>query len=56
MHAKFLPTKFPVSVAAKSIWATRNCVGIIGEDSKVYFVNDPIIGDYDKHGEVMVSD
>ncbi len=56
MHSKFLPTRFPASVEAKSIWATRNSVGIIGSDGKVYFVNDPIVGDYDKVGEVMVSD
>jgi len=56
MHSKFLPTRFPAYVEAKSIWATRNSVGIIGADGKVYFVNDPIVGDYDKVGEVMVSD
>jgi len=56
MHLKFLPTRFPVSVEADSIWATRNSVGIIGKDGKIYFINDPIIDDYDKKGEVMVSD
>ncbi len=56
MHSKFLPTPFPANVEAKSIWATRNSVGIIGSDGKVYFVNDPIVDDYDKVGEVMVSD
>lgn len=56
MHAKFLPTRFPSTVEAKSIWATRNSVGIIGKDGKVYFVNDPLVSDYDKVGEVMVSD
>ena len=43
MHSKFLPTRFPVSVEAKSIWATKNSVGIIGTDSKVYFVNEPLV-------------
>ena len=56
MHSKLLPSRFPASVDAKSIWATRNSVGIIGSDGKVYFINDPIVGDYDKKGEVMVSD
>ena len=56
MHAQFLPTKFPAPVDAQSIWATRNSVGTIGKDGKVYFINDPIVGDYDKEGEVMVSD
>ena len=56
MHSKFLPARFPTSVEAKSIWATRNCVGIIGQDNKVYFVNDPIIDDYDKKDDFMVSD
>lgn len=56
MHAKFLPARFPVNIEAKSIWATRNSVGIIGSDNKIYFLNDPIIDDYDKKGDVMVSD
>jgi hypothetical protein len=51
-----MPTPFPASVEAESIWATRNSVGIIGKDGKVYFVNDAIVDDYDKSGEVMVSD
>lgn len=56
MHAQFMPTPFPVNVQATSIWATRNSVGIIGTDGKVYFINDPIVDDYDKVGQVMVSD
>jgi hypothetical protein len=56
MHSKFLPTRFPGNVEATSIWATRNSVGIIGKDGKIYFVNDPIIDDCDKVGEVLVSD
>ena len=56
MHSKFLPTPFQAPVEAQSIWATRNSVGIIGKDGKVYFVNDPIVNDYDSQGEVMVSD
>ena len=56
MHSKFLPTKFPVSVEAKSIWATKNSVGIIGVDGKVYFVNEPLVQDCDKLGDAMVSD
>jgi hypothetical protein len=56
MHSKFLPTRFPSSVDAKSIWATKNSVGIIGTDGKVYFVNEPLVDDCDKVGEVMVSD
>ena len=56
MHSKFEPTQFPAYVEAKSIWATRNSVGLIGADGKVYFINDPIVNDYDKVGEVMVSD
>jgi hypothetical protein len=56
MHSKFLPTKFPASVEAKSIWATKNSVGIIGVDGKVYFVNEPLVEDCDKFGDVMVSD
>ncbi len=34
----------------QSIWATRNSVGIIGKDGKVYFFNDPIVNDYDSQG------
>lgn len=56
MHAQFMPTPFPNNVQPKSIWATRNSVGIIGVDDKVYFLNDPIVEDYDKVGQVMVSD
>ena len=56
MHSKFEPTQFPAYVEAKSIWATRNSVGLIGADGKVYFVNDPIVNDYDKVGEAMISD
>jgi len=56
MHSKFLPTRFPVSVEAKSIWATKNSVGIIGVDGKVYFVNEPLVEDCDQVGDVMVSD
>lgn len=56
MHSKFLPTKFPAPVEAKSIWATKNSVGIIGVDEKVYFVNEPLVDDCDKVGEVYVSD
>lgn len=56
MHSKFLPTRFPSNVNAKSIWATYDSVGIIGEDGKIYFLNDPIIADHDKYGEVMVCD
>ena len=50
MHSKFLPTSFPAPVKMQSIWATRNSVGIIGKDGKVYFVNDPIVNDYDSQG------
>lgn len=50
MHSKFLPTRFPVNVEHRSIWATKNSVGIIGKDGKIYFVNDPIIDDCDKVG------
>lgn len=50
MHAKFLPTRFPSSVKAKSMFATYDSVGIIGEDGKVYFLNDAIVSDYDKVG------
>jgi hypothetical protein len=56
MHSKYMPTPFPSKVQAKSIWATTDSVGIIGEDNKIYFLNDPIVDDYDKQGEVMVSD
>lgn len=56
MHSKFLPTRFPCNVNAKSIWATYDSVGIIGEDGKIYFLNDPIIADHDKYGDVMVCD
>ncbi len=56
MHSKFMPTPFPAHVESSSIWATKNSVGIIGTDGKVYFVNDPIIDDYDKVGQVFVSD
>ena len=51
-----MPTPFPAHVESSSIWATKNSVGIIGTDGKVYFVNDPIIDDYDKVGQVFVSD
>lgn len=51
-----MPTPFPSKVQAKSIWATTDSVGIIGEDNKIYFLNDPIVDDYDKQGELMVSD
>jgi len=50
MHSKFLPARFPASVDARSIWATKNSVGIIGTDGKVYFINDAIVDDYDKVG------
>ncbi len=56
MHSKFLPTRFPAPVEANSIWATKNSVGIIGTDGKVYFVNEPLVDDCDKVGDVMVSD
>lgn len=56
MHSKFLPTPFPAKVQAKSIWATKNSVGIIGADEKVYFLNEPLVEDCDKVGELMVSD
>lgn len=56
MHSKFLPTRFPTQVGAKSIWATFDSVGIIGEDNKIYFLNDPIIADHDIVGQVMISD
>ena len=56
MHSKFLPSPFPAHVQASSIWATKTSVGIIGADKKVYFVNDPIVDDHDKVGEVFVSD
>ena len=56
MHSKFLPTPFPSQVPAKSIWAVRNSVGIIGTDNRVYSVNESIVDDYDKSGEVTISD
>jgi hypothetical protein len=50
MHDKYLPTRFPSEVRARSIFATYDSVGIIGEDGKVYFLNDAIVSDYDKVG------
>lgn len=56
MHSKFRPEKFPVGYRAKSIFATYDSVGIIGEDQKVYYLNDQFIDDSDAVGNYLVSD
>eukprot|EP00919_Chromeraceae_sp_WS-2016_P022037 GHVR01052384.1.p4 GENE.GHVR01052384.1~~GHVR01052384.1.p4 ORF type:complete len:100 (+),score=6.00 GHVR01052384.1:3222-3521(+) len=56
MHLKFQPEKFPLEMAANKIFATYDSVGIIGADSKVYYLNDKIIDDSDEINGVMVID
>ena len=56
MHVKYKPGKFPVNVNARSIFATFDSVGVIGEDGKIYFLNEQFIEDSDMQKEWFVSD
>lgn len=57
MNVKFQPTAFPLDVKGK-IFATESSVGVIGQDGKVYYLNEKLIDDSDfvcKKNRVFVS-
>lgn len=39
------PRPFPIDVQPKRIFATEDCVGVVAEDGKIYFVNEKLIDD-----------
>lgn len=58
MKVKYQPTPFPKDVKGK-IFATESSVGIVGEDGKIYFLNEQLIEDSDfvcKKNRLFVSE
>lgn len=58
MNVKFQPTPFPSQVKGK-IFATESSVGVVGEDGKVYFLNEKLVEDSDfvcKKNRLFVSE
>lgn len=47
MFVKYQPTPFPLNVRAKKIFASESSVGIVGEDNKLYYLNEKLIDDSD---------
>lgn len=58
MNVKFQPTPFPSQVKGK-IFATESSVGVVGQDGKVYFLNEKLVDDSDficKKNRLFVSE
>lgn len=56
MHSKFRPERFPVKQGTvKSIFATTDSVGVIDKSGRIGYLNDEIIAESEKKGDVFVS-
>ena len=45
MGYAWTPTPFPIDVSPKRIFAGADCVGVLAEDGKLYYLNEKIIDD-----------
>ena len=55
MHNTFRPERFPLNEQVRSIFATYDSVGVIGQSGQISFINDAFIEDSMKKGKVMVN-
>ena len=55
MHNTFRPERFPLNEQVRSIFATYDSVGVIGQSGQISFINDAFIDDAIKKGKVMIN-
>lgn len=55
-HSKFRPERFPVKPGTvKTIFATHDSVGVVDKSGRIGFLNDQILGNSEKKGNVFLS-